>query len=163
MIKLIKFSEIHRDSLFLLLNNRNVSDWLLEVPYPYSLLDAYWWINKCSELEGRNKEYHYAIHFNQEHVGGIGMKLLSEHHGELGFWLGERHWGKGIMKDAISELLTLAFGDLGLKRVSAEVFEENIKSEKLLLKCGFEYEGTLRKLQKKGDNYINCKIFAIVI
>lgn len=163
MTELVKLNENHRDSLFLLLNNRNVSDWLLEVPYPYSLLDAYWWINKCKELEGKNKEYHYAIHYKNEHVGGIGLKILKEHHGELGYWLGEVHWGKGIMKTAISEMLTMAFGDLGLSRVSAEVFEDNIRSERLLLKCGFEYEGNLKKLQKKGDRFINCKIFAIVI
>ncbi|MEZ4690016.1 MAG: GNAT family protein [Ignavibacteria bacterium] len=47
-----------------------------------------------------------------------------------------------------------------MKRIYAGTFEDNIASERLLLKCGFEYEGTLRKSLKKDDVYFNEKIFS---
>lgn len=163
MIELVKYCDNHRDSLVQLLNNKNVSDWLLLVPYPYTLLDAYWWLNKCKETEGNGKDYNFAIERNGVHIGGIGIRKKYEHACEIGYWLGEVYWGKGYMKHAIIDMILFAVNELNLVRISAEVFEDNTRSEKLLEKCGFEYEGTLKKKHKKGDRYINAKQYAFVI
>jgi [ribosomal protein S5]-alanine N-acetyltransferase len=163
MIELVKYSEKHRDSLVQLLNNKSVSDWLLLVPYPYTLLDAYWWLNKCKETEGNGKDYSYAIEYDGIHVGGIGLRKKFEHAAEIGYWLGEIYWGKGYMKHALNDILLFAVNELNLVRISAEIFEDNVRSEKLLKKCGFEYEGTLKKKHKKGDRLINAKLYSFVV
>jgi len=162
LIELVNYSKKHIDSLINLLNNKNVSDWLVMVPYPYTKKDAKWWINHCKVVKRHNRDFLYAIENEEEHVGGIGLHKRYEHSAELGYWLGEPCWGKGFMFEAINKILEFAFEDLKLTRVFAYVFEENIKSENVLLKTGFEYEGLLQKCHKKGNTFFNSKVYAKV-
>ncbi|HMQ67660.1 MAG TPA: GNAT family N-acetyltransferase [Ignavibacteria bacterium] len=159
MIELVKISDKHMDSLVKLLNNENVSKWLLHVPFPYSHEDAEKFIEKCRD---NNTDHLFAIEKDGMHVGGIGIHIKGEHKAEIGYWLGEEYWRKGYLTVALNKVIDLALNDLNLKRIYAGTFENNIASEKLLLKCGFEYEGTLRKNLKKGGVYFNEKIFSII-
>lgn len=159
MISLEKITDKYRDSLERLLNNENVSKWLLHVPFPYSLSDADEFIEKCKS----NKADHlFAIEKDGVLIGGIGIHIKGEHKAEIGYWIGEEYWGKGYATEALKKVVTIAFKDLNLKRIYAGTFEDNLASEKLLLKCGFKYEGTLRKSLKKDDVYYNEKIFSII-
>lgn len=77
----------------------------------------------------------------------IGTIFLSEFVGkraEIGYELSEQYWGRGIMSEAIQEVLSLGFNELGLVRIQAFVSEENIASRKLLTKFDFSEEGCLR-------------------
>lgn len=64
---------------------------------------------------------------------------------EIGYWLGRKYWGKGIMKEAIKLILNFGFKKLKLVRIYARVMHPNISSAKLLEKSGFRYEGRMRK------------------
>jgi RimJ/RimL family protein N-acetyltransferase len=64
---------------------------------------------------------------------------------ELGYALGRSHWGKGLMREAITAACSCAFDSLGVRRVEAEVNPVNLASCALLLRVGFAFEGTLRK------------------
>jgi len=64
---------------------------------------------------------------------------------EIGFALGRRHWGQGLMSEALGTLFDFAFGDLGLRRLEADVDPENKASISLLEKLGFRREGYLRE------------------
>ena len=64
---------------------------------------------------------------------------------ELGYVLGRAHWGQGLMFEALSALLTQAFGRLGLRRIEAEVDPANTASARLLDRLGFTREGLLRQ------------------
>ena len=163
MIELVNYSNKHIDSLINLLDNKNVSDWLVMVPYPYTKKDARWWINHCKDAKNNKKDFLYAIEIEEEHVGGISLHKKFEHSAELGYWLGEPYWGKSYMFEAINKIIEIAFEELKLIRVFAYVFEENIKSENVLLKTGFEYEGLLKKCHKKGNIFFNSKVYAKVI
>ena len=163
MIELVNYSNKHIDSLINLLNNKNVSDWLVMVPYPYTKKDARWWINHCKDAKNNKKDFLYAIEIEEEHVGGISLHKKFEHSAELGYWLGEPYWGKSYMFEAINKIIEIAFEELKLIRVFAYVFEENIKSENVLLKTGFEYESLLKKCHKKGNIFFNSKVYAKVI
>ena len=168
-VELVKYSEKHIPSLLELLNNENVSDWLMNVPHPYTEKDAKEWIEITREMED-GKDYGYAIELDGVHIGGIGMNVkeralpgLDDHKAEIGYWLGEPYWGKGYMSDAMKQLMKLAFEDLGLVRLYAHTHEGNTASEKLLLRHGFEHEGLLKKSFKKGDRVFNANLFAKVI
>ncbi len=163
MIEIVKYSKRHKVTLLKLLNNKNVSDWLLLVPYPYTEKDAKWWINHCKKLEGNGKDFLFALENNGEHIGGIALHKILEHSAELGYWLGEPYWGKGYMIDAINKILNIGFKDLKLTRIFAYAFENNSNSEKVLIRTGFEYEGLLKKYHKKGETFINSKLYASVI
>lgn len=163
MIELVKHSVKHRDSLVKLLNNKNVERWLLQIPSPYTYGDADFWLNKCMNYADKENIFPYAIESDRVHVGGIGLHKKYEHAAEVGYWIGEAYWGKGFGTKALEKILDKAFNKLKFIRVYAHTFEGNIASEKVLLKCGFEYEGLLKKVHMKNNSYINSKLYAIVV
>lgn len=163
MIELVKYTSLHKETLVRLLNNHNVEKWLLQVPSPYTTEEADIWINKCKTGENENTDFSYAIENDGSLVGGIGLHKKFEHSAEVGYWIGEEFWGKGYATTALNNILEIGFNDLNFTRIHAHVFEGNVASEKLLLKCGFEFEGLLKKCHKKGDEYFNSKLFAKVI
>ena len=163
MIELVKYSTKHRDSLVHLLNNENVEKWLLQIPSPYTYEDADFWLNKTNEGADSHEVFGFAIENDGVHIGGIGLHKKYEHSAEVGYWIGEDYWGKGFATEALNKILYKAFNELNFVRIFAHVFEDNIASEKLLIKCGFEYEGLLKKVHKKKDTYFNSKLFAKVV
>ena len=162
-VELKQFSEKHIPALCELLNNENVSKWLLQVPFPYTLQDAEVWINKCKDHPENKTDFVFAIEKDGLLIGGIGLHNKSGHSAEVGYWLGEKYWGNGYITEAIKEITDYGFKELSLVRITAHVFEGNIRSEKVLLKNGFEYEGLLKKNNKKGEIYLNTKLYAKVI
>ena len=117
-------------------------------PYPYTLDDADWWIKAQKEVD--KPAQCLAIDVNGEVIGGIGIVLNSDIHrltAELGYWLGESHWGKGIMSQAVKRMVDYVFKNFpDLLRLWAAVFEHNKSSMRVLEKAGFELEG----IRKKG-------------
>ena len=59
---------------------------------------------------------------------------------ELGFWLGKPFWGRGIMPEAVQEMLRHAFEDCGMQKVWIGYYEGNTKSKRVQEKCGFRYQ-----------------------
>ncbi|MEO8664119.1 MAG: GNAT family N-acetyltransferase [Ignavibacteria bacterium] len=163
MIELVSHSSKHRDSLVRLLNNKEVEKWLLQVPSPYTYDDADFWLKKCNDDSHDREVFGYAIENDGVHVGGIGLHKKYEHSAEVGYWIGEDYWGKGFGTTALNKILDKAFNELNFVRVFAHVFDGNAASDKILLKCGFEYEGLLKKVHMKNNRYINSKLFAKVI
>jgi len=143
------------------INNLKVTKWLLVVPYPYKIKDAFWWINKTLK-EFRQKEkkgYHFSIELKKEKkvIGGIGLEKINKFIGtaEVGYWLGEKYWMQGYGKEALREVLKFAFNKLKLKRIEAEVFSENPSSGKLLELFGFKKEGYKRRAVRcKADGKV---------
>jgi RimJ/RimL family protein N-acetyltransferase len=163
MIELVEITDKHRESFVRLLNNVNVEKWLLQIPSPYTYEDADDFINKCRDNKKDLNDFAYAIENKGIHVGGIGLHKKFEHAAEVGYWIGEEYWGKGFATAALNKILDIGFNKLKFSRIHAHVFEGNIASERILLKCGFEYEGFLRKCHKKGNTFINSKLFARVV
>ncbi|MDQ3021095.1 MAG: GNAT family N-acetyltransferase [Bacteroidota bacterium] len=163
MITLEEISLKYKVSFVTLLKNENVSRWLLTIPFPYTLKDAEEFIKRCNENKNSKEDYPFAIENNGIHIGGIGLHKKGEHKAEIGYWLGEEYWNKSFMTEALNKMTDFGFNKLNLKRIYAGIFEDNIASEKLLLKCDFEYEGLLRKNLKKGNKLISEKIFAKVV
>ena len=64
---------------------------------------------------------------------------------ELGYSMSEDYWGQGLMTEAAQAVIKHGFGNLGLDRISITTGPENTKSQNIIRKCGFTYEGTLRQ------------------
>ena len=64
---------------------------------------------------------------------------------ELGYSMSEAYWGKGLMTEAVQAMIKHGFDNLGLDRISVTTGPENLKSQNIIKKCGFTYEGTLRQ------------------
>ena len=82
-------------------------------------------------------------------IGAIEMKLKGhtdltdrDDECELGFWLARPFWGRGLMPEAVNEILRHAFGDCGMARVWCAYYDGNAKSKRVQEKCGFRYQWT---------------------
>lgn len=138
---------------------RNLRD---RFPYPYTARDAEVWIRHAS---GAVPETHFAIVVGEEAVGAIGLELQTDvfrRSAEIGFWLAEPYWGRGIMTEAVRGMTDFAFATFDLCRVFAGVFEWNPASMRVLEKAGYTCEGRLRKNVTKDGQTIDQMLYAIV-
>lgn len=126
-------------------NNRKV--WLNlrdGFPHPYTLENAHSFLTSVSQ---QNPTTFYAIASAQEAIGGIGISLNQDVHrltAELGYWLGEPFWCKGIMTEAVTAFTSYCFEQFNLLRIYAEPYANNLASSRVLEKAGFVLEGRMR-------------------
>lgn len=144
-------------------NNKKIYKNTAVIPYPYKLEDARGWIAghlKKYKLKD-TKDFVLTIEINGEACGAIGLhKIEAGHKAELGYWLGEEHWGKGMMPEAVKLMCDYSFKVLKLKRVYAYVYTFNEGSKRVLEKNSFKLEGILEKHAKKKNKYIDAYLFA---
>lgn len=97
-------------------------------------------------------------------IGTIGFNAWSPKHrrAEIGYEIHPDYWRKGFASEAISEVLSYGFEELGLTRVGAIVFKENKASNKLLMKMGFEKEGVLRDYMYQNGVSYDTNVYSIV-
>jgi RimJ/RimL family protein N-acetyltransferase len=144
-------------------NNRNV--WINvrdSFPYPYRQSDARAWIRLASH-DGMNQVF--AIDVDGFVAGAIGIRPGEDVYylsAEIGYWLGEEYWNRGIMTEAVGAVADYGFNMLGMQRIYAEVFEWNVASMRVLEKAGFVREGVLRKSATKNRQTIDQVMYAKV-
>ena len=138
---------------------RNLKD---RFPNPYSLANAEWFIEHCRTEE---PESAFAIVVDDEAVGSIGF----EHRGEiwrrsveLGYWLAQPYWGRGITTNAVKAMTEWAFDAWPINRVWAGVFSWNPASARVLEKAGYVYEARLRHSAMKDGEPVDELIYAVV-
>ncbi len=88
-----------------------------------------------------------AIDVDGVAVGGIAVTLLDDVYrrtAEIGYWLGEPFWGRGIVTDAVAAVVPVVFERFAIVRLQAGVFANNPASMRVLQKCGFVREAVLR-------------------
>ena len=128
-------------------------------PCPYAPQDAATFVESCIRQEGRGQMCR-AIEVDGEAAGSIGLFLGSDVYrrsAELGYWLGEPFWRKGIMTKAVQLMCEEAFRRYKLVRIYAEPFSTNLASRGVLEKAGFER----RSVYKNGEMLDSC-IYALV-
>jgi ribosomal-protein-alanine N-acetyltransferase len=138
---------------------RNVRD---RFPHPYTRADAEAWIAIASTDTPLTN---FAIAVDGAAVGGIGVMLqedVSRKSAEIGYWLGEAYWGRGIVTAAVRAMTDYAFATFDLCRLYANVFEWNPASMRVLEKAGYEFEGRRRKSAIKEGQIIDEMIYAII-
>lgn len=153
-----------KDSLIHHANNIEVARMVLDrFPYPYNQLAADSWLNQVTT---ESIQTNFAIVVQNKVVGAIGVASEGDifyRMAEIGYWLGQDYWGKGIMTEAVGAVTSYAFKNFDLCRLWAGVFSNNPASTRVLLKNGFEFEGRLKKsITKYGQSYDQL-IFAKVI
>lgn len=131
-------------------------------PHPYCLADAERFLQSVTEQEPRTV---FTIATESEAIGIIGLTLGEDVHrftAELGYWLGEPFWGRGIMTDAVRVVVEHGFSELGLLRIYAEPYVGNLGSARVLEKAGFELEGRMRANVFKAGLVRDQFLYAVV-
>jgi [ribosomal protein S5]-alanine N-acetyltransferase len=106
----------------------------------------------------------FAIDINGEAVGGIGIHPQSDIHrknAELGYWLAEPFWGKGIIPQAIAQIIDFAFQTYDITRIYARPYGSNQASQRVLEKTGFKLEARLEKTIFKNGEFLDELIYAV--
>ncbi len=143
-------------------NNPNVAKNLTDIfPSPYSLEDAKAFIKKTGTHQPQQI---FAIATEQEAIGAIGLhpqQDIFRKNAELGYWLAEPFWGKGIMSKAVMEMVRYGFSAFDIDRIFAKPFGSNIGSQKVLEKSGFLLEARFEKTIIKLGEYQDELVYAI--
>ena len=107
----------------------------------------------------------FAITADNKVVGSIGVFRQGNIHrqiAELGYYIAEEYWGKGIMTEAVKQICECVFDKSDIIRIYAEPFAYNIASCRVLEKAGFQYEGTLRSNAVKNGKVIDMKMYSLL-
>ena len=100
----------------------------------------------------------FVIIFDSKLVGSISLHLQTDilrKNAEIGYWLGEQHWGKGIITQAVPQMIDYGFKNMDIVRIFARIFGTNKASQKVVEKCGFILEGKYEKTIFKNNEFID--------
>lgn len=149
------------DSLARHANNRKVWIALRDLfPHPYTIEDAHTFLKSVINSEPATL---FCVEANDAAVGGIGIRIGADVHrqtAELGYWLGEDFWRRGIMTEAVAAFTDFCFENFQLRRVYAEPFANNAASPRVLEKAGFTFEGRLKNNVLKDGELLDSLLFA---
>lgn len=144
-------------------DNRNVSrNHRDRFPYPYTAADAADWIARVS---AQARPTSFAIVVDGVAVGGIGIELGADvfrRSAEIGYWLGEPFWGRGIATEALRAMTDYAFQHFDICRLEAGVFDWNPASARVLEKAGYTLEGRARLAVFKDGQLGDRLLYALV-
>lgn len=152
------------EPLLLLANNKKITDNLRDFfPHPYTKADAEEWL---SFNTGVNPVTNFVIEADGYFAGAIGVMPKTDVYRksiEIGYWLGEPYWGKGIVSNAIHLMLQKIWRDYPhVNRVYAEVFEHNKASMRVLEKNGFYLESIRKQAVIKNDMLLDDYVWVLL-
>ena len=137
---------------------RNLRD---SFPHPYTLADAEQWISFARQ---NSPQTLFAVEVDGEAVGSVGLfpkSDLERLSAEMGYWIGEACWGKGVATAAVRALSAYGLKELGLTRIFAVPLVSNPASLRVLEKAGYVREGVLRRSAIKEGVVVDQVLYAI--
>ena len=133
-------------------NNEKVSINLRDAfPKPYTIDDAR---NFKKMVDNQNPKTFFAIEYQGKYVGNISLSVGKDVYrksAEIGYFIGEPFWNKGITTKAVNLISDWGFKNLGIVRIHTGIFEFNKASQRVLEKCGFTREGVFKKSITKNN------------
>lgn len=133
------------------------------LPYPYTERDAEDYIRAMLSAD-ENSTFAFAVTVDDRCIGSIGAFRQGNIHGrtaELGYYLAEEYWGRGLMTQAIGKLCQWVFAHTDILRIYAEPFSYNTGSCRALEKAGFHYEGLMKNNAVKNGKLLDMKLYAL--
>ncbi|MDL2287730.1 GNAT family N-acetyltransferase [Eubacteriales bacterium OttesenSCG-928-G02] len=114
--------------------------------------------------KGSYADWGITLKSENKFIGTIGFSNidLENNNAEIGYVLNPSYWGNGYMGEALEAVIRLTFDSLHIRRLQARIMEGNTASEKIMLKLGFKYEGTLRDYLLVKGEYRNIKFYSLL-
>lgn len=165
-LKLRAFCEADAASLFECARNPNVARFTLWDAHR-SISESLAFVRDYAPLryrEGMPEPYAITLAPDQTPIGSCGCFWASKpnHSMELGYWVGEPFWGKGIVVEACRVLLAHIFREYQPTRIQARVISGNAASSRVLTKLGFQFEGTLRSALFRRNRFEDLLIYSLL-
>ena len=163
IVKLRKWELADAEDLAKALSNKKVQDRLRDgLPYPYTEQDGREYISAMLAADA-NDTFAFAVTVDEKVIGSIGAFRQANIHNrtaELGYYISEEYWGKGITTEAVKQFCDYVFTNTDIIRIFAEPFADNIGSCRVLEKVGFKYEGALRSNALKNGAVLDMKMYS---
>ena len=144
-------------------SNKKVQDNLRDgFPYPYTEQDAVRFIQRMLS-SNEDETFAFAITVDDKAIGSIAVFRQGNIHrrtAEMGYYIAENYWGKGIMTEAVKQICAYVFDHSDIIRIYAEPFAYNTASCRVLEKAGFQLEGTLRSNAVKNGQILDMRMYA---
>ena len=154
------FKDTDLTSLVKYANNYNIAKFLTnQFPHPYTDEDGRKFISSVSNNNPANV---FAVVVNEEAAGAIGIFPQSDIHeknAEMGYWLAEPFWGKGIITRAIEQIVEYGFKTFDISMIFSRPFSSNPASQRVLEKAGFVCEAQLKNAIYKNGSYFDELIY----
>jgi len=149
------------------MNDITIYNNTLRPPYPYTLKDAEIFVDAHIQKQLNDPVVDtFAIRYDGKIIGCIGfMPMQNEfqkHCTEIGYSLSKDFRGKGIMTRTVGFFCKMLFDNFDFLKITALTFVDNLASSHVLEQNGFELEGISKKHFKKGDKYIDCRLYALI-
>lgn len=148
------------ENLVINANNPHIAKYMTDAfPHPYTREAGMSFLTFATQ---GNPTHIFAIEVEGKAAGGIGIHPQSDimrKNAELGYWLGETYWGKGIITAAIPQMVDFAFSTYDITRVFARPFGNNPASARVLEKCGFTLEATIHQNIYKNGEFLDELIY----
>jgi Acetyltransferases, including N-acetylases of ribosomal proteins len=121
------------------------------------------WTNDYSN----NQNYNWAIELKEtcKVIGSMSLMNIDNRNEncEVGYCISRKLWGQEITTEAFKAVIKLAFNEVGFERITGRHDIENVASGKVMEKCGLQYEGVLRKINKNNKGIlVDCKYYSIL-
>ena len=154
------------NEIFFLRSDERVMRYLDKAPAE-SLDDAYEFIKKISELENSADAVTWAITLtgNSKLIGTICLWNIQKEHyrAEIGYNLHPDYWGKGIMNEAVLEVINYGFNVMKLHSIEANVNPGNAASIKLLERNNFTREAYFKENYYYNGNFLDSAIYSLLV
>ena len=159
------------DNLVRFANNKKIADNLTDAfPHPYTHEDglAYILANYPDGVPHPDGVYDpvrvFAIEVDGIACGSIGIFPQTDIHrknAEMGYWLAEEYWGRGIITEAIRQTIEYGFKNFDINRIFARPFSTNLASQRVLEKAGMKLEARLEKTLFKNGQFLDELIYSV--
>lgn len=146
--------------------NENIVENTRTMPYPYREEDAISWIHTANLGFKAKDNYMFAIRFKDTlaFIGGIGLTLdVGNNRAELGYWLAEDFWNRGLTTEAVKAILKFGFEDLKLNKILAVYLTSNEASGKVMIKNGMVKEAEFKDHDVKRGHQVEDNIYVSLI
>ncbi|MCI8508441.1 MAG: GNAT family N-acetyltransferase [Lachnospiraceae bacterium] len=154
------------EDLAKIINNKNILSNLRDgLPYPYMVKDAEEFIMAMLSSD-KTKTFAFAITVDDRVIGSIGVFRCENIHfrtAEMGYYIGEPYWGKGLGTSAVEQVCSYIFRHTDIIRIFAEPFAYNTASCRVLEKAGFQLEGVLRNNAVKNGQILDMKMYSKIV
>lgn len=114
--------------------------------------------------DGMPSSYGMVLNATGRLVGTIGFMWYNQENNstEVGYSLARSQWGQGLMTEALSAVIDMAFRELGVHRVEAQHETDNPASGRVMLKCGMRHEGQLRGRVFNKGRFVDVELYAVL-
>ncbi|MHB0774225.1 GNAT family N-acetyltransferase [Halomonas sp. WWR20] len=156
----------HAQELFALTvqNREYLQVWLPWLDAVKDVSDTKRFIESNLESFAKGTALHEVLLYQGGIAGVLGFNRIDKASGigHIGYWLGAAFTGRGLMTSAVADLIRLGFQDLGLQRVEIRCATQNVRSRAIPERLGFHHEGTLRNVERVGENLFSHAIYGLL-